>query len=180
MKLVPFSTNKWTQDTHFMISDEAYDKIKDFKWYVVNTVTSKQVNKAPYFLIARTSSKEERLEGWPSMIKLSRYLFNFKKSQKEIVDHKNGWLDNTFESLRITDKKNNNRYCGPKKRTAEKSNDLPKGVFLKKGLKKNPYMAQIQVDGKFKYLGYYPTPELAHEAYKKAALQYFGEFAKFE
>jgi hypothetical protein len=36
------------------------------------------------------------------------------------------------------------------------------------------------VNGKRLHLGHYPTAEDAHEAYKAAALQHFGAFARFE
>ena len=36
--------------------------------------------------------------------------------------------------------------------------------------------AQIGVNGKVKHLGYFPTPELAHEAYCKGAHELHGEF----
>lgn len=51
-----------------------------------------------------------------------------------------------------------------------------KGVYRKKG--KNYFAAQIQVNKKQIHLGYFPTPEAAHDAYKAAAVQYFGEFSR--
>ena len=39
------------------------------------------------------------------------------------------------------------------------------------------WAAQINAGGKKIHLGYFDTPEEAHEAYKKAALKHFGEFA---
>jgi hypothetical protein len=45
---------------------------------------------------------------------------------------------------------------------------------------KQKWSANIRVFDKLKYLGNYKTPELAHEAYKKAALELHGEFARFE
>jgi hypothetical protein len=43
----------------------------------------------------------------------------------------------------------------------------------------NPYKAEIRVLGKRMFLGSYPTAEEAHEAYKKAAIEHHGEFAKW-
>lgn len=39
------------------------------------------------------------------------------------------------------------------------------------------WLAQINVNKKKIHLGYFSTPEEAHEVYKKAALEHFGEFA---
>lgn len=51
--------------------------------------------------------------------------------------------------------------------------ELPKGV-RKRG---NRYQARIQVNGKSKWLGTYPTENEAQAAYMTAAHLYFGEFA---
>ena len=37
------------------------------------------------------------------------------------------------------------------------------------------WMARITIDSKFTTLGYFDTPEEAHEAYKKAALEQMGD-----
>ena len=49
-----------------------------------------------------------------------------------------------------------------------------KGVSLSRGR----YRAQIQVNSRSHYLGTFETPELAHAAYKQAASQFFGCFAR--
>lgn len=41
------------------------------------------------------------------------------------------------------------------------------------------YAAYIGIDGKTKYLGLRATPEEAHELYKAAAIERFGEYARF-
>lgn len=44
----------------------------------------------------------------------------------------------------------------------------------------NKYRARIRVSGKLMHLGYFRTAEAAHEAYKKAAVTYFGSYACFD
>jgi hypothetical protein len=51
---------------------------------------------------------------------------------------------------------------------------LPQGVRLHKPNKKNPYKAKIMVKGKDIHLGYFPTPELASEAFQKAKAERDG------
>ena len=154
-----------------MVSDEVYNLvISGAKWYVHKTRDS-------HYEIAKTANSKELEEGWSKQIKLHRFILGMKKDNKKLVDHKNGWLDNTFESLRITTKTNNNRYTKARKRT--KNFDLPKGV-RKTNSKLSPYKAYIGYNGKQIYLGVFKTPEEAHKAYCEAALKYFGEYAKFE
>ena len=52
-----------------------------------------------------------------------------------------------------------------------------KGVRHCKWLKEKPYLAQITYNKRAIYLGCYPTPEEAHEAYKRKAAELHGEFA---
>jgi hypothetical protein len=54
-----------------------------------------------------------------------------------------------------------------------------RGVSANKRSSVNPWMALIRIGGKQRYLGSFPTPELAHEAYRKAAITHHGEFAEF-
>lgn len=43
--------------------------------------------------------------------------------------------------------------------------DLPAGVHFKPRMKTNPYAAIKTVQGKTFTIGYFPNPELAHQAY---------------
>lgn len=51
-----------------------------------------------------------------------------------------------------------------------------KGVYRHKA--RESYVAEIVKEGERMYLGSFATPELAHEAYVKAAKELFGEFAR--
>lgn len=91
----------------------------------------------------------------------------------EYVDHIDGSpFNNTRENLRIATN-------GQNRANSPMSKNNKSGY---KGVRKSrsKYEAWITVNRKPIYLGSFPTPELAHEAYKQAATKYFGEFARFE
>lgn len=90
-----------------------------------------------------------------------------------IVDHKNGnGLDNRKENLRITFQQFNvcNRVV-----SANKKSKLPKGVTLRPN---GCYRARISNDGIIYQLGEFLRVRDAAEAYNKAAVKYFGQYAK--
>jgi hypothetical protein len=90
-----------------------------------------------------------------------------------MVDHINQVVgDNRIENLRAANKYTN-QY-----NTAAKSNGcgLKGARFHKPG---NVWISSIRVLTKRIHLGSFKTAEEAHEAYKKAALELHGEFARF-
>lgn len=91
------------------------------------------------------------------------------------VDHIDGDpLNNRRSNLRICTNSQNQANRG-----VRSQNKLGiKGVSAVKGsFKETRYRAQIKKNGKVKNLGYYRTPEEAHEVYKAAALELHGEYA---
>ena len=91
------------------------------------------------------------------------------------VDHKDhDTLNNRRYNLRVATTAQN--QFNRRKNRNNKSGF--KGVSASK--KAGKWCAQIQINGKNKSLGtLFDTPEAAHEAYKIAALELFGEYANF-
>lgn len=92
----------------------------------------------------------------------------------EYCDHINGnTLDNRRDNLRLATSQQN-RF------NIRKHKNNTTGF---KGVRKtwnNRYRAVIVKNGISHSLGVFDSPEEAHEAYKKAALDMFGEYARFE
>ena len=79
------------------------------------------------------------------------------------IDHKNRHkTDDRFDNLVIS-----NRSLQQGNR-ATSDRDLPVGVHYKPRMKTNPYLAQIHKDNQTHYLGFFPTPGQASQAYQKA------------
>jgi hypothetical protein len=102
-----------------------------------------------------------------SGIYLSRFLLD---TPAQDIDHaNNNPLDNRMCNLRPATRvqnRRNSRAVSPLKGTS----------FV---ARKGKYRGHITVEGKTIHLGYFSTREGAHAAYCSAAIQYFGEFARF-
>lgn len=84
------------------------------------------------------------------------------------VDHINGIRDdNRLSNLRLATRTQNS--ANSKARTGLKG-----ACYVSEKAK---WKAQIRIGGKNTHLGYFPTEQAAHEAYKAAAKKEFGEFA---
>ncbi|WP_148316784.1 HNH endonuclease [Achromobacter xylosoxidans] len=90
------------------------------------------------------------------------------------VDHINGNpLDNRRANLRWCSMTENMRNRG-----ATRANTSGfKGVTWDK--QKRRWMAQIKVDKRQCFLGYFDDPAVAHQAYREASLAKFGEFSPY-
>jgi HNH endonuclease/AP2 domain len=90
------------------------------------------------------------------------------------IDHINqDKLDNRLENLRLATRSQNSQN-----KSKQKNNTSGfKGAYWHKENKK--WNAAITVNNKLIHLGFFETPELAHETYKQAAIELHGEFAKY-
>lgn len=139
----------------FYFDLEDYDIIKNIGW---------SCNSQGYIIGNITINGKQRHIGLHRLIMGS--------PEKMMVDHINGnKLDNRKSNLRICNNKENTRNSSVQKRNKLSA----KGVSITHS---NTYQAQIQVDGKLKYLGSYKTIKEAADAYDLAAQKYFGEFAR--
>ena len=90
-----------------------------------------------------------------------------------LIDHINGdRSDNRIDNLRLCTTRQNAYNRG--KTAANKSGF--KGVCWHK--QKAKWVAQITIDGKNKFLGFFTDPEEAYIAYCEVALTRYGEFAR--
>jgi len=86
------------------------------------------------------------------------------------IDHINGIkTDNRIENLRLATHAENCKNQGVRKNNTSGY----KGV---RKTRHGSWLAGIGVNGEWIYLGVYPTPEEASDAYKEAADYYYGEF----
>ncbi len=89
------------------------------------------------------------------------------------IDHMNlDRADNRFENLREATHSQN---MANGRRRSNNTSGL-KGAHWRK--RNRRWQAQIRVAGRKKHLGYFDTPEEANAAYREAATQHFGKFAR--
>ena len=132
------------------VSDEDYIFLFPYTWYMIKKGYAYGWVKNKYQLLHRTVAKRMGLD-----------LLNQ-------IDHINGdKLDNRRENLRSATQSQNSMNSRIKNKTGYK------GVTKTN----QKWGAQIKVNGQQIWLGTFNTPEEAHDAYREAAEQYFGEFA---
>lgn len=148
----------WTSNTcrEFYFDLEDYDKIKDYCWY------EQKYNSHEPYLLAKDVHKNKNV--------LIHHIIYGKPPKGMETDHKDrNPLNNRKNNLRFVTSLENNRNKG--KHLNNTSGYT--GVVKRKGY--NKWKAQIRVDGKLMYLGYYNTPEDAHFVYLTAKKKHWGE-----
>ena len=149
-----------TKGQFAIIDIEDYDIVSKHTWHA----SFAKSNDSYY---AKTNI---RINDKQKSLSMHKLLMNTEKGM--VVDHINGnTLDNRRCNLRVCTQAGNAKNSKiPKNNTSGY-----KGIVKKE----NRWQAIITSDGKRINLGSFLTPELAHEAYCKAALELHGEFANF-
>jgi hypothetical protein len=145
------------------VVDECDDDLADLFWSALvktNTVYGKRViNQKPFKGTYLHRMVLERVLGRPL-------------EKGEVVDHLDGdGLNNRRSNLRAVTPQQNTRN----KRVNRSSKSGLKGAAWNSYTGK--WVATIRAENRRIFLGYYDTPEQAHQAYVDAAIRYFGEYA---
>lgn len=144
-----------------MIDDEDEALLARANWYAM-----KDYRTQTWYCMAWERTKDGR-----HRLAMHRILMNDPKGM--LIDHVDGnGLNNQRENLRLaTCQQNSRNRISPRQRA---------GTF--KGLnwdaQRGKWMAKIYVNYRCINLGRYPRPEDAARAYDRAAVAYFGQFAK--
>lgn len=155
MRLIPL-----TQGKYAMVDDADYEWLNQWKWHIRRDGNRIYAVRAHYV----KGGKGKRIH-----VPMHRLIMDFPDSH---VDHIDGnGLNNQRSNLRPCTQQENlmNSHSA-------QGNCKYKGVYWDKHL--NKYRPRIRVNKKLISLGLYDCPRKAALVYDKAALNYFGEFAR--
>jgi len=140
-----------TKGFYTLVDNEDYSFLNQYKWYYKNGYA------------ARHNPDKS-----PKHILMHKQILN----QSNFIDHINGnKLDNRKSNLRVATKSQN--AANSRKR---KGSSKFKGVYWDKS--KNKWKAAIGFKNKRITIGRFSSELEAAKAYNKAAIEYFGEFAR--
>lgn len=151
---------KLTQDKYALVDNDDFKALSKYKWFATKNVNT--------FYAMRNSPT---VNGKYKILLMHRVIMQTPKGMHtDHIDH-NG-LNNQRKNLRVCTNSQNQMNSG--KKSHNKSGF--KGVSYYERYKK--WRAQIKVNKKRIFLGYYDTKELGSEAYIKACKKYHGEYGK--
>ncbi len=157
MRRVPLSKNQFA-----LVDDEDFDWAIQFQWHFMSSGTGRIVGYAV------------RSIGDGQVVRMHRELLGVT-DLNIVVDHRDGYgLNNQRHNLRVATQQQNRRNSA----TRQDAQHKYKGVFQNKENHGGRFGARIGYNGRPIYLGMFDSREEAAEAYNKAAVEMFGEFAK--
>lgn len=139
-----------------LVDTDDLPKINQYLWHISRPSTTR-------YVVGNKPGK------YQSQVRLHRLILGFPRGQ---IDHRdcNG-LDNRKHNLRLATSFQNQ---GNRRKNSGASSSIFKGVSFAR----NGWTARMTQNGRYFYIGRFPTEEDAARAYDRAALQYFGEFAR--
>lgn len=154
---------KLSKGMECIVDAEDIAPISEHKWFVITD------GKYPY------ASTNMWVSGKRHTIKLHRFLMGCTLGDGKLVDHRNGdTLDNRKINLRVTTRQGNNRNA-----KLRKDNKVGyKGVILRNTGQPKAYEVYYKRKGKHTFVGVFHTAREAAQAYDKAVLLEYGEFAR--
>lgn len=158
MKTIPLNQGKVA-----LVDDSEFEQLSRFRWFVVKSRSKHHVRW--YAKRNPTIANHNRI-----VVLMHRQILGLEPGT--YCDHRNhNGLDNRRENLRPATRAQNNGN----QRKAPGTSSRYKGVSWNKNASK--WIANIKINGRSKYLGYFTTEQAAAAAYDRAALIHFGEFA---
>ena len=150
-----------------IVDADDYEWLQHYSWH------AKQNPSTGLFYAARMSAKGK--DGRQVTVRMHRMIMGLENGDPREVDHiePSQTLDNRRSNLRIATTHENSRNRGKFKNNKSGF----KGVAWSEGHQK--FSATIYLNGKNKHLGRYKTADEAAAVYKKAAMENWGECARF-
>lgn len=96
------------------------------------------------------------------------WYLNYKKWPIKLIDHK----DQNYKNNKISNLRESN--CPINQYNKPKKSGLPLGVHYRKDRKYNNFQSQISIKNIKYHLGFFSTPEEAHNAYKNRYKETYG------
>jgi len=148
---------------HTIVDDEDFEYLNQWKW----TLSPQG------YAVRRIHTRLGIGEYAGEIIFMHRLTMDCPKNKN--IDHKNGnKVDNRKDNLRLCNQSQN----GANSKIRINNTTGYKGVKIDKRQPGRPYIAEITVNRKVIYLGGHSTKEEAATSYNRAAIKYFGQFAR--